>query len=55
MKDEYKKDFKQISAILPNAEADAVKRLLKEKKAGKAVRIGRGKEKCGDRRNGGND
>ncbi len=31
MKDEYKKDFKQISAILPNAEADAVKRLLKEK------------------------
>lgn len=31
MKDEYKKDFKQISTILPNAEADAVKRLLKEK------------------------
>lgn len=31
MKDEYKSDYKQISAILPNAEADAVKRLLKEK------------------------
>ncbi|MGN1316749.1 MAG: hypothetical protein ACI4VW_06740 [Acutalibacteraceae bacterium] len=31
MKEEYKKDFKQISAILPNAEADAVKLLLREK------------------------
>ena len=31
MKDEYKNDYKQISAILPNAEADTVKRLLKEK------------------------
>lgn len=29
MKDEYKKDFKQISAILPNAEADAVKALIR--------------------------
>lgn len=30
MKDEYKKDFKQISAILPNAEADAVKALIRD-------------------------
>lgn len=30
MKDEYKKDFKQISAILPNAEADAVKTLIRD-------------------------
>lgn len=30
MKDEYKKDYKQISAILPNAEADAVKTLIRD-------------------------
>lgn len=30
MKDEYKKDFKQISAILPNAEAYAVKALIRD-------------------------
>lgn len=30
MKDEYKKDFKQIYAILPNAEADAVKALIRD-------------------------
>lgn len=30
MKNEYKKDFKQISAILPNAEADAVKALIRD-------------------------
>ena len=30
MKDECKKDFKQISAILPNAEADAVKALIRD-------------------------
>lgn len=30
MKDKYKKEYTQISAILPNADADAVKRLLKE-------------------------
>lgn len=31
MKDEYKNDYKQISAILPNAEADAVKALIRDK------------------------
>ena len=30
MKDEYKNDYKQISAILPNAEADAVKALIRD-------------------------
>lgn len=30
MKDEYKSDYKQISAILPNAEADAVKALIRD-------------------------
>lgn len=30
MKDEYKNDFKQISAILPNAEAYAVKALIRD-------------------------
>lgn len=30
MKDEYKKDFKQISAILSNAEANAVKALIRD-------------------------
>lgn len=30
MKDKYKSDYKQISAILPNAEADAVKALIRD-------------------------
>lgn len=30
MKDEYKNDYKQISAILPNAEASAVKALIRD-------------------------
>jgi len=30
MKDEYKNDYKQISAILPNAEAYAVKALIRD-------------------------
>lgn len=30
MKDEYKNNYKQISAILPNAEAAAVKALIRD-------------------------